>query len=132
MIGRGQKLQCLIAIRIMLDLIGLRMQCGNDLITLEVMMDNSLPSWNLTLTELWYASCGCVAAFNHGEHVFWSELFICRHVNGVIMCNAAEIDVEHTNRRRIQTLERRRIASKLSLLNVGLKHESTGGDAPGS
>jgi len=60
-------------------------------------MDDSLQSWNLTLTELWHASCGRVAAFNLGERVFWSKLFIRWHVDTVIMRNATEIDVEHAN-----------------------------------
>ena len=70
-----------------------------------MMMYDSLPSQNLTLTELRHASCGRVATFNLGERVFWSELFIRRHVDTVIMRNATEIDVEHTNRRRIHPLE---------------------------
>jgi len=65
-------------------------------------MNDSLPSWNLTLTELWHASCARVTAFDPRECVFWSKLFIRRHVDPVIMRNSAEIEIEHTDRRRIQ------------------------------
>ena len=97
-----------------------------------MVMNDSLPSWNFTLTELRHASRGRVAAFNCGERVFWSEFFIRRHVDTVIMRNATEVEVEHTNRRWIQPLERRCIASKLSFLNVGLENKPAGGDTPGS
>jgi len=93
-------------------------------------MYDSLPLWNLTLTELPYSSCGSITAFNHRERVLWSELFISRHVDPIIMCNSTEIETEQTNRYRIQTVERRCVASKFLLLYVGLKHEPTGGDAP--
>jgi len=65
-------------------------------------MNDSLPSWNLTLTELRHASCACVAAFNPRERVLWSKLSMRRHVDPMIMCNLAEIEIEHADRRRIQ------------------------------
>jgi len=124
-----QEHQCLVSIGIMFYLIGLRMQQRNNLVTFEMMMHDSLPSRNLTLTELWHSSCGGVTRFNRRERVLWSELFISRHVDPVIMCNLAEIEIEQTNQCRVQTIERRCVASEFLLLNVGLKHEPTGGDA---
>jgi len=113
-----------------LDLSGLWVCRGDCLVTLEVMVDNSLPLRNETLTELRHASCGCVATFNPGERVFWSELFACRHVDTTAMRNATEIEVEHADRLRIQPFKRGCMAPKVSLLCVGLKCESTVGDAP--
>jgi len=98
MIGCDQQRQCFISIGIVLDLPGLRVRRGNYLIMLEMVMDNSLPLRNKTLTELWYVSCARITAFNHGEGVFWTEFFVCWHIDAVTMRNATQIDVESTNR----------------------------------
>ena len=54
------------------------------------------------------------------------------HADPVVVCNAAEILIEHADCGWIQILETRCIACKVLLLNVGLKHETTAGDAPSS
>ena len=92
-------------------------------------MDDSLPLWNLTLAELRHSSCRGITTLNCREHVFGSKLFVSRHVDTARMCNSATIEIEHADRCWVQTIERRCVASEFSLLNVGLEHKSTGGDA---
>jgi len=92
-------------------------------------MDDSLPLRNLTLTELRHSSCRSITALNCRERVFGSKLFISWHVDAARMCDSATIEIEHADRCWVQTIERRCIASEFSLLNVGLEHKSTGGDA---
>jgi len=124
-----QQHQCLVAIWIMFDLIGLRMRRRNNIVTLEMMMHDSLPLWNLTLAELWHSSCRGVTALNCRERVFGSKLFASRHVDTACMCDLATIEIEHADQCWVKTIERRCIASEFSLLNVGLEHKSTGGGA---
>jgi len=97
MTGRDQKRQCLIAVWIVFDLIGLRVRRGNHLISFEMMMNDSPPSRNQTLTELRHASYACVTAFNPRERVVWSKLFVRRHADPVVVCNSAEILTEHAD-----------------------------------
>jgi len=98
MTGADQKRQRFMAIWIMFDLIGLRVRRWNHLVSFEMVMDNSLPSLNLALTELWHTSCARVTTFNSQERFFRPKLFTRRHVDPVVMCNLAEIVAEHADR----------------------------------
>jgi len=61
---RDQEHQRFASVRIMLNLSNLWMRGRNDLIVLEMVMDDSLPSWNLTLTELGYSGSGSISTFD--------------------------------------------------------------------
>jgi len=104
------------------------MRRQNNLILLEMVMNDSFPSWNLTLMEFWYSSSGSVSAFNHRKRFFQSKFLIDRNIDAVIMCDLTQIEVPLTDRQRIQSFKRRCMSSKLAFLNVGLKHESTRSD----
>ena len=56
--------QRFVSVRIMLNFPNLRMRGRNDLIALEMVMDDSLPPWNLTLTELGYSGSGSISTFD--------------------------------------------------------------------
>jgi len=101
MTGTDQKHQRFIAIWIMFDLIGLRVRQRDCLVSFEMVMDNSLPSLNVALTEFGCTSCARIAAFDSLECCFWSTLFMRRHVDPVVMCNSTEILTEHADCRRI-------------------------------
>jgi len=104
------------------------MRRRNNLVTLEMVMNDSFPSWNLTLTEFWCLSSGSVTAFNHRKRFFWSKFLIGWNIDAVVMCDSTEVDVPLTDCRRIQSFERRCMSSEVAFLNVGLKHEPTRSD----
>jgi len=123
MIRQDQEHQRFLAIWIMFNLIGLQMRRRNNLVTLGIVMNDSFPSWNLTLTEFWYSSSGSITAFNHRKRFFRSKFLTGWNIDAVVMCDLTEVDVPLTDCQRIQSFERRCISSKVAFLNVGLKHE---------
>jgi len=129
MIRQDQEHQRFTSVGIVLNFSNLRMRGRNDLIALEMVMDNSLPSWSLTLTEFGYSSSGSVTTFNDRKRFFWSKFLIGRNIDAVVMRDSTEIDVPLTNGRWTQPFEHRRISTEVALLNVGLKHEPTRSDA---
>ena len=64
MIRRDQEHQRFVFVRIMLNLSNLRMRGRNGLIVFEIVMADSLPLWNLTLTELGCSGSGSIPTFN--------------------------------------------------------------------